>query len=238
MKKKANIAFTVLIALIVICAGTAIFSIASTGRYNAMTEYKRMSNRYIAESGVDLSVGLLINYLDNRELTISYEADEDGNYSVMDAYSPYIFSEAEDADEDEDNVLIDIVSSEARDYLKSIGYFDFKKSDSIKVYVSTNGDKENLKLTNLCSTPDFLVSYGNDTGKSNKSLLNPIFVTVKTDYPGGNILCNVKLSNIYIKRGEFEETQPGEMGNVTAFLDTSEIKTEYINYQNYGGGNE
>ena len=140
-------------------------------------------------------------------------------------------------DEDEDDVLIDIVSSEARDYLKSIGYFDFKKSDSIRVYVSTNGDKENLKLTNLCSTPDFLVSYGNDTGKSNKSLLNPIFVTVKTDYPGGNILCNVKLSNIYIKRGEFEETQPGEMGNVTAFLDTSEIKTEYINYQNYGSYN-
>ena len=63
MKKKANIGFTVLIALIIVCCGAAVLSIAGNSKYNAKTEYQRIEDRYIAESGVDLSVSLFLNYL-------------------------------------------------------------------------------------------------------------------------------------------------------------------------------
>ena len=61
MKKKASIGFTVIIALIIVCCGTAVLSIASGSKYNAKTEYQKIEDRYISESGVDLSVGLFLN---------------------------------------------------------------------------------------------------------------------------------------------------------------------------------
>lgn len=236
MKKKGNIAFSVLVALLVICGGAAMINVASSSRYNARTEYERIENRYIAESGVDLAVGLFINYLDNRELTVSYETDEDGRCSVIDRYSPFILDEIEDSTDDE--VLIDLVSNEAKDYLSSIGYLDFKKSDSIRLYVNTYGLPENFRVSNLCSEPDFLVSFEQEENEEKRSKLNPIYLTVKTDYPGGKILCTVKLTDIYAVRESFENDNPGEMGNVSIYLDVDDIKTEYLSYQNYGGNDK
>lgn len=77
MKKKANIGFTVLIALIVVCCGAAVLSIAGNSKYNAKIEYRRIGDRYIAESGVDLSVGLFLNYLSNKDLVLTYTKNED-----------------------------------------------------------------------------------------------------------------------------------------------------------------
>lgn len=78
MKKKANIGFTVLIALIIVCCGAAVLSIAGNSKYNAKTEYQRIEDRYIAESGVDLSVSLFLNYLSNKDLVLAYTQNEDG----------------------------------------------------------------------------------------------------------------------------------------------------------------
>ena len=42
---------------------------------------QRMKNRYIAECGIDTAVGLFVNYLDNRDLEVSYTKNEDGSFS-------------------------------------------------------------------------------------------------------------------------------------------------------------
>ena len=38
MKKKASLGFTMLIALIVVCCGAAVLSVAGNSKYNAKTE--------------------------------------------------------------------------------------------------------------------------------------------------------------------------------------------------------
>ena len=233
MKKKGNIAFSILIVLFVMCIGAVVISLAASSRDNARVQYERLSNRYIAESGVDMSVGLLVNYIGNRELTATYKADEDGKCYMVEDYMPYLLDEIENSDDE--NVGIDIVASETRDYLSSIGYVDYKKDGSLTLSIDVT-DKENFKISNLCIEPDFVTDTGSD--KDRKSKLRPIFVTVKTNYPNGNVLCNVKLSDIYAKREAFEELNENEIGNCKIELDVNEIKIEYINYQNYGGTKE
>ena len=66
MKKKGNISFVAFTALIVVCCGAAVLSVASNSKYNAKKEYQRMEERYIAESGIDTATGLFMNYLANR----------------------------------------------------------------------------------------------------------------------------------------------------------------------------
>jgi hypothetical protein len=51
--KKASISFVLLVSLVILCGGAAIFNIAMASRYRAKTEYERIENRYIAESGID-----------------------------------------------------------------------------------------------------------------------------------------------------------------------------------------
>lgn len=232
MKKKGNIAFSVLIVLFVMCIGAVVISLAASSRDNARVHYARLSNRYIAESGVDVSIGLLVNYIGNRELTATYKADEDGKCYMDETYMPYLLDEI--ADSEDEDVRIDIVSDEARNYLSSIGYVDYKKENSLSLTIDV-ADKENFKISNMCIEPDFVVETDEETGKDKQSKLRPIFVTVKTNYPNGNVLCNVKISNIYAQREAFEKTDENEMENCNIELDVSAAEIEYINYQNYGG---
>jgi len=94
-----------MVSLVILCGGTAIFNIAASSRYRAKTEYERMENRYIAESGIDLAVGLFINYLSNQDYVLSYTQNGDGSCQVLDEYSPYLLDEIKRS-ENVDSVII------------------------------------------------------------------------------------------------------------------------------------
>lgn len=232
MKKEANIGFTVLVALVVICCGAAVLSVASNSKYNAKTEYQRIEDRYIAESGVDLSMGLFLNYLSNKDIVLAYTKNEEGGYSVIDDYSPYLLEEIRISD-DEDAVSIDLVENESKDYLAGAGFLDYINDGSIEFLVNTYGDKESFKLSRMCTEYDFLLSVTDDETER-RSKLKPIFVTVKTKYRGGEVMANIKISNLYAVRMPFEETDE-ELASITAYIDTAECVIEYENYQNYRG---
>ena len=232
MKKKANIGFTVLIALIIVCCGAAVLSIAGNSKYNAKTEYQRIEDRYIAESGVDLSVSLFLNYLSNKDLVLAYTKNEDGGYGVIDDYSPYLLEEIRTSDET-DIVPINIIENESKDYLAGVGFLDYINNGTIEFGVNTFGDKESFKLSRMCTEYDFLLSLSGDDAEK-KSMLKPVFLTVKTKYRGGEVMANIKISNLYAVRVPFDETED-DIASVKAYIDASNAIIEYENYQNYRG---
>ena len=232
MKKRANISFAVFTALLVICCGAALINISVSSKYNSKTEYQRMKNRYIAESGIDTAVGLFMNYLDSRELEVSYTKNEDGSYSVNDTYSPYILDEVREADED--SVLIDIVSKETRNYLISLGYLEYSKNDNVELRINTFGQPDKFKLSRMCIEPDFLISVSSEN-EEKRSKLNPIYITVSSTYNNGNVVCSVKIDGLYAVRSPYPDTDADEMGSVSAYIDTTYAVIEYDSYQNYGG---
>jgi len=232
MKKKANIGFTVLIALIIVCCGAAVLSIAGNSKYNAKTEYQRIEDRYIAESGVDLSVSLFLNYLSNKDLVLAYTKNEDGGYGVIDDYSPYLLEEIR-MSEETDIVPINIIENESKDYLAGVGFLDYINNGTIEFGVNTFGDKESFKLSRMCTEYDFLLSLSGDDAEK-RSMLKPVFLTVKTKYRGGEVMANIKISNLYAVRVPFDETED-DIASVKAYIDASNAIIEYENYQNYRG---
>lgn len=232
MKKKANIGFTVLIALIIVCCGAAVLSIAGNSKYNAKTEYQRIEDRYIAESGVDLSVSLFLNYLSNKDLVLAYTKNEDGGYGVIDDYSPYLLEEIRTSEET-DMVPINIIENESKDYLAGVGFLDYINNGTIEFGVNTFGDKESFKLSRMCTEYDFLLSLSGDDAEK-RSMLKPVFLTVKTKYRGGEVMANIKISNLYAVRVPFDETED-DIASVKAYIDASNAIIEYENYQNYRG---
>ena len=232
MKKKANIGFTVLIALIIVCCGAAVLSIAGNSKYNAKTEYQRIEDRYIAESGVDLSVSLFLNYLSNKDLVLAYTKNEDGGYGVIDDYSPYLLEEIRTSEET-DIVPINIIENESKDYLAGVGFLDYINNGTIEFGVNTFGDKESFKLSRMCTEYDFLLSLSGDDAEK-RSMLKPVFLTVKTKYRGGEVMANIKISNLCAVRVPFDETED-DIASVKAYIDASNAIIEYENYQNYRG---
>jgi len=232
MKKKANIGFTSLISLVIICCGAAVLSIAVNSKFNAKTEYQRVEDRYISESGVDLSLGLFLNYLSNRDLVLAYEKNEDGTYGVIDEYSPYLLDEIRVSD-DEDVVSIELIENESKDYLAGVGYLDYINDGTIEFGINTYGDKENFRLSRMCTEYDFLLSSPDESDEK-RSKLNPIFLNVKSKYRGGEVMANIKISNLYAVRESFSEAYE-DISSVRAYIDTSEAVIEYENYQNYRG---
>lgn len=229
--KKASISFVLLVSLVVLCGGAAIFSIVTASRYNAKTEYERMENRYIAESGIYLAVGLFINYLSNQDYVLAYSQNEDGSFHVIDEYSPYLLDEIK-ASENSDSVSIDLVATESADYLSGIGYLDFKRENGIELSVSTYGQKDSFKLSRICIEPYFLISRKEEASPV-KSKINPIYLTVRSKYKGGEVLCNVVISDLYISRQPFRSVTAGRTSSVSAGIDTTRVKVVYDNYQNY-----
>lgn len=233
MKKKANISFAVFTALLVICCGAALINVSMSSKYNSKTEYQRTKNRYIAECGIDTAVGLFINYLDNRDMEVSYLKNEDGCFTVNDAFSPYVLDEIKD--KDTDSVSIDIVAKETRNYLISIGYLGYSKFGDVELKVNTFSQNDKFKLSSMCIEPDFLISKTLET-EEQKSMLKPIYLTVTSTYNNGTVVCNVKISGLYAVRNPYPNIDVDEMGSVSAHIDTRNVKIEYESYQNYGGG--
>lgn len=234
MRKKANIGFVLLVSLVVILSGAAILNIAVSSKFSAKTEYERIKNRYIAESGVDLAVGLLINYLSNQDYVLAYSGADSESFYVIDEYSPYLLDEIRLA-ETSNRVSLDLIAAESADYLSAIGYLDFKRQNGIEIYINTFLEKENFKLSRLCIGPDFLVSNGTETASAKQSEINPLYITVISKYKGGEVLANVHISGLMAYREAFRETDAGEMESVSARIDISQAKVSYENYQNYRG---
>lgn len=233
MKKQANISFVLLVALLTVLSSAALLGVCISGRYNTKTEYERLNNRYIAESGVDTAIGLFMNYLDNQDYVLAYTRLEDGSYIAQDQYAPYLFPEIADA-ADFGSVNIDFVSRESEDYLTSVGCLDFSGTGYIELCLELPDVKEKFRVTQVCTEPDFILSDGQEHDNSEKrSKINPLYLTVKAKYKNGEAMCNVKISDVYLVRQGFSETEPGVMNSVPAYADTGHAKIEYVNYQNY-----
>ena len=234
MKKRGNISIVLLISLVVLLGGSAITSIAVNSKYNEKQSYQRIENRYIAESGVDLSLGLFENYLVTQKLVLTYTKNQDGSYSVLDEFSPYLIDEIRQA-ENLDKVEISLIATESNDYLVSIGFLDFKRNSGVELSINTFNEKSNFKLSQMCIEPNFLI--GNVLNNSAKSKINPIYLTVKVHYKGGEVLCNVEISDLYVVRQPFKEVKTvGELASVEAIIDTASAKIKYNTYQNYKVG--
>lgn len=229
-KKRANISFVLLVSLVVLFAGAAILAIASNGKYNSKSEYKRLENRYIAESGIDLAAGLFVNYLDNQDYVLPYTKNADGSVSITDEYTPYLIDEIR-TQADTDSVKLDLIDTETADYLASIGYLDFKRGKGIEVLINIFGLSERFKLSQICTEPDFLLDQNREGNKRSK--IRPIYLTVKSTYKGGEVISNIIIENIYAVRKPYLDLQAGETGSVSAWLDTSAASIIYDNYQNY-----
>ena len=223
MKKKGNISFVALTALIVVCCGAAVLTIAGNTKYNSKTEYQRIEDRYIAESGIDTATGLFVIYLSNRDFVLPYEKTESGGYAVSDKYVPYLLDEIKNSGTD-DIAYIPVIENECKDYLASVGYLEYMKDGVIKLGVNTFGDKERFVLSEIA-----------ESSGTKRSKLNPIFLTVKSKYRGGEVTANVKISNLYAVRKAFRALDDNGKGSVEAYIDTSSVKIEYENYQNYRG---
>ena len=234
MKKKGNISFVALTALIVVCCGAAVLTIAGNTKYNAKTEYQRIEDRYIAESGIDTATGLFVIYLSNRDFVLPYEKTESGGYAVSDKYVPYLLDEIKNSGTD-DIAYIPVIENECKDYLASVGYLEYMKDGVIKIGVNTFGGKDRFVLSEMCTQPDFLLSGTAESSGTKRSKLNPIFLTVKSKYRGGEVTANVKISNLYAVRKAFRALDDNDKGSVEAYIDTSSVKIEYENYQNYRG---
>ena len=66
-----------------------------------------------------------------------------------------------------------------------------------------------------------------------------LYLTTKVNYKGGEVLCNVEITDLYIVRQPFKEIKTvGELASVEAKIDTTSAKIKYNTYQNYkiGGG--
>lgn len=230
-RKKGNMSIVLLIALIAVLGGSVITGITVKSKYDGKTAYSRLENRYIAESGIDLSIGLFLNYLANQEFILTYIKSEDGSYSLLDEYSPYILDEIREK-ENTDAVPLTTISVECNNYLSSIGYLDFIRSSGVEISLSTFYNKDNFKLSQLCISPNFIVEKIG-TGNEIQSRINPLYLAVRSYYKGGEVLCNIEISDIRVIRDPFAEIEVGEMANVTAYIDVAFCKVQYHNFQNY-----
>ena len=135
--------------------------------------------------------------------------------------------------EETDIVPINIIENESKDYLAGVGFLDYINNGTIEFGVNTFGDKESFKLSRMCTEYDFLLSLSGDDAEK-RSMLKPVFLTVKTKYRGGEVMANIKISNLYAVRVPFDETED-DIASVKAYIDASNAIIEYENYQNYRG---
>ncbi len=231
MKQKGNISIVLLCSLVVLFAGASVTLLAAGSKYEAKTAYQRTQNRYIAESGADMAVGLFLSCLDNKEYIVSYTKNEDGCYSIIDSYSPYLLDDIAGSI-NSDEVFLKAISDEANSYMSSIGYLDFSHNSGIEIKMKTFMKKENFKLSQMCSEPGFLVE-NEISGNECRSKINPIYLTVKVRYKNGEVFCNAQISDIYIVRSAFSETEISEPASVKAYADIKRAKVTINNYQNY-----
>ncbi len=228
--KKGSIGITVLIILMVLLSGASIVKLAVNEKHRAKESYERIENRYIAESGIEMAASLFLCYLENQEYALSYQ-NIGGAYLVSDVYAPYLVHEIQET-HDADEMNVSIVEQEANDYLSSMGFLDFSRDGGVEVILRTMNDTEGFKLSRLCTDYGFVVGEKGETTEV-KSRINPVYLTVKSKYKGGEVMCNIQISDLYAVRKPFAEIDSDERDSVKAWIDVSCVKTEYQNYQNF-----
>ncbi len=228
---KGSISIVLLVALIVILTSASIATLAVNSKFEARASYERINSRYIAESGIDMAIGLFINYLSNKSYVLTYTKHEDDSFTVINEFSPYLLDEIKNAISDD--VKIEIVESESSTYLSSIGYLDFMRGNGIEITVSTFGQKERFKLSEMCISHNFLVSSSSNESSEYRSIINPLYLAVKATYKGGEVFATANISGIEVVREKFTDCDTNEMASVRAWVDTKNAKTEFETYQNY-----
>lgn len=231
MKRKGNITVTLLISLVVVCSGAALLSVASASRYQARTEYERLQNRYIAESGIDMAIGLFLNYLDNQEYVISYTCLPNGECVINGQNAPYIVPELRTCEADADMIRLSLMENEGRDYLSAIGFRDFQGTDSIQFALQIYGSRERFRLPELCTDSGFAFGNINEV-RDIASRLLPLRLSVRSSYRGGEVLAGVTIDGLTLSRDPFFKSDK-EQGSILARVSTSAAKVSYETYQNY-----
>ena len=224
--KRGNISLVLLVSLLVVMAGAAITATAINSRHQAKDSYARLQNRYLAESGVELAIGLFVNYLASQDYVLTYQQTENG-YLLMDQYAPYLTAEIAQPSE-MDDIKMQLVSTECSDYLSSIGFLDFSRDGGVSLYV--NGQKENLRLSHMGYEMNFALSQD---GSPSVSKLRPVSLTVTSKYKSGEVLCTAEITGLKIKRDRLPSVQPGQLTSTNAAILTDEATIKYTNYQNY-----
>lgn len=232
--KRGNLAIVMLAGLIILMSTACLLNLSISDKAAVKQQYERMENRYIAESGVDVAIGFFENYIANQIYSLEYVKTDTG-YILDDRFSPYLIDDIRLA-ENSDSVNIAIVENEANAYMSNIGFIDFKRDNGISIDINTFSQKDNFKISRLCIDNGFAESNtaGGSASFSVSSRINPIYLTVKVRYKSGEVICNVRLENIVVKRQQFKPLyNVGDSGNVQVRTDTSNIKIIYDNYQNY-----
>lgn len=236
MRKRGNISVVLLTSLVVLLAGSAIIAMSVNSKFAEKQSYERIANRYTSESGIDMAIGLFEKHLAEQDFVVTYTKNADGSYTLLDDYSPYLLDEIRQG-ADAESIAIESVSSESADYLASIGFLEFKRMNGIQLSLGTFYQKESFKLSRMCVELDFLVSGGLESGTI-KSKTNPVYLTVKSSYKGGEVLCSAEISGIYLVREPFTPCGIGELASVRCWIDTTKTKVTYVTYQNYRRGGE
>ena len=59
--------------------------------------------------------------------------------------------------------------------------------------------KEKFRLTQVCTEPDFILSTDAESkDDQRRSKINPLYLTVRAKYKNGEVMCNVKISDVYL----------------------------------------
>ena len=66
--------------------------------------------------------------------------------------------------------------------------------------------KEKFRLTQVCTEPDFILSTDAESkDDQRRSKINPLYLTVRAKYKNGEVMCNVKISDVYLVWQGFSE---------------------------------
>ncbi len=226
--KRGSISLVLLVSLLVVTAGAAITATAINSRHHARDSYIRLQNRYLAESGVDLAIGLFVNYLASQDYVLTYQRTESG-YLLMDQYAPYLTVEIAQSSET-DNIKMQLVSTECSDYLSSIGFLDFSRDGGVSLFVAGYGQKEQLRLSHMGYESGFVLAQDSSPSVSR---LRPVSLTVTSKYKSGEVLCTAEITGLKIKRGKLPSAESGQLASTNAAILTDEATIKYTNYQNY-----
>lgn len=239
VKRQGSIQIVLLTSIVVLLVGSAAVATAIQSKLAERENYLRLENRYIAESGIELAAGAFLNYLGNTEYVLSYMRLPDGSYEIPNQLAPYILDEFASAGT-ADTVPLTALEKETEDYLVSIGCFDYMETGGIQIAIHNFNNNERFRLSQICVEPDFLLGDAGESG-IRRSKISPIYLTVKARYQGGEVLCNIEVSNVYIWREAFTEDSVEIPASVRAGIDMQYVTVQVKNYQNYrtkGGGND
>ena len=164
---------------------------------NNITDYsfykKNISNKYFSDTVVDLSVGLLDNYFNNKVFYPSYSYD-DGNYMLVESSisDGYLFEDFKS----DSSLRLKSIEQQLLYYIKHCGV---ENISNISVKVDTSSKSNFLLGSLLSSSTDFYLVDGDDLSLKTFRLPD-IEMELSIKHSSGNLTVKLILSNIYAIR--------------------------------------